>query len=211
MIKIKSSKQIVCVLATAMTLGAVSAGAQTSNNVAADNPQPVEAAVTFSYVNARNTPPNGTTNVQMIGGGASVAYYAGPRFALVGEFSGVNQANVAAPGQRLTLESYLFGPRFVVHNGHRLVLYVQGTGGVTHDTGPAAILLSATNPASPQFLVFRHNTFSFAAGGGLDYRLSRHLTLRAVQAEYFLTKLPTNFGNPRENNLKLDSGLAYRF
>lgn len=49
-----------------------------------------------------------------------------------------------------------------------------------------------------------------AVGGGLDLRVSRHFSVRPVQAEYFLTKIPDGLNN-RQNNFRLSAGIVYRF
>ena len=44
-------------------------------------------------------------------------------------------------------------------------------------------------------------------GGGADFQLTRHVALRAIQVEY----LYTHFSGARQNNMRLQSGLVYRF
>jgi hypothetical protein len=48
------------------------------------------------------------------------------------------------------------------------------------------------------------------AGGGIDFKLSRQLSIRPVQAEYFVTRLPNGLNN-RENNLRIGAGIILRF
>ena len=54
------------------------------------------------------------------------------------------------------------------------------------------------------------NGFAMTAGGGLDVTLSHHFSLRAVQADYFLTRF-SNSGNDRQNNFRIGAGIVYRF
>jgi len=51
---------------------------------------------------------------------------------------------------------------------------------------------------------------SMTVGGGFDYRLSRRLSLRPIQADYLFTHFP-NGTNDHQNNLRLTTGLAVRF
>jgi hypothetical protein len=48
-----------------------------------------------------------------------------------------------------------------------------------------------------------------AAGGGVNIDLSRHLALRAFQADYFLTSLPNNSTN-LQNSLRLGAGIVFK-
>ncbi len=47
------------------------------------------------------------------------------------------------------------------------------------------------------------------AGGGFDLRISRHLAIRPVEADYVLTLLP-NGVNGTQNNLRLSAGVILR-
>jgi opacity protein-like surface antigen len=51
------------------------------------------------------------------------------------------------------------------------------------------------------------NAFAMTAGGGVDVTLTRHVSLRAIQVEY----LYTHFGGASQNNLRLQSGIVWRF
>ena len=47
------------------------------------------------------------------------------------------------------------------------------------------------------------------AGGGIDFKVSRQISVRPVQAEYFMTKIPDGLNN-RQNNLRLGAGVVFR-
>jgi hypothetical protein len=47
------------------------------------------------------------------------------------------------------------------------------------------------------------------AGGGIDFKVSRQLSVRPVQAEYLATRLPNGHNN-RENNLRIGAGIILR-
>ena len=49
------------------------------------------------------------------------------------------------------------------------------------------------------------NHFAMTAGGGIDFRLTEHFSLRPLQAEYFLTKIPDGLDN-RQNNFRFSTG-----
>jgi len=53
------------------------------------------------------------------------------------------------------------------------------------------------------------NVFAMTAGGGVDFKISEHIAIRPVQAEYFLTTF-TDGGNNRQNNFRYSVGVVFR-
>jgi peptidoglycan-associated lipoprotein len=187
-----------CALLVAISTLGITASAQTTPSKDIG----LEVAGTFTYVHT-NAPPGGCGCFSMFGGSGSGAYYAGRHFAFVGEFSTVTQDNVDGTNNRLTIASYLFGARVPVplHHG-RFVPYGQALVGIAHDTGPVAHLSGS--------LLYTHNVIAASLGGGLDYRITRQITFRAAEVDYFPTGFPNNLGN-RQNNTRVSSGVAARF
>jgi hypothetical protein len=54
---------------------------------------------------------------------------------------------------------------------------------------------------------FSDTSFAMAVGGGIDTRLIHGIYWRIIQGDY----LPTFFGNARENNARLSTGIVVRF
>jgi hypothetical protein len=54
-------------------------------------------------------------------------------------------------------------------------------------------------------------------GGGFDFRWSRRLSIRPIQADYLLTHFnefetfQLNTSNSRQNNVRLSTGLVFHF
>jgi len=44
-------------------------------------------------------------------------------------------------------------------------------------------------------------------GGGIDFKVSSHVSVRPVQTEYFMTKIPDGL-NHRQNNLRIGAGIV---
>jgi peptidoglycan-associated lipoprotein len=161
-----------------------------------------EAALAYTYVHT-NAPPNGCGCFSMNGGSGSFAFHFTQRFAGVADFGAVHAGNVDSSGLDLTLISYLFGPRYSFHTpGTRLIPYAQVLVGAVHASGG----LTPTNSSGTA----SSNAFAATVGGGVDLKLTHHLTIRPIQAEYFVTKLP-NGVNDHQNNLHISSGLVFRF
>jgi hypothetical protein len=47
-------------------------------------------------------------------------------------------------------------------------------------------------------------------GGGLDVNVSRHIAIRAAQADWLYTQFPNGVDN-RQNNLRITAGIVFRF
>ena len=47
------------------------------------------------------------------------------------------------------------------------------------------------------------------AGGGVDIKVSRHVSVRPIQVEYFMTKIPDGLNN-RQDNLRIGAGIVLR-
>ena len=194
-----TARRLSVLLALALTGTHFAAGQSTP---AATVATPLEVDGTFSYVHT-NAPPGGCGCFDLFGGSGSAAYYYGAHFALVGDVSFVHRGNVDNTGQFLSFSSYMVGARVPVPlHRMRITPYGQILIGVTRESGTFAHVVATS---------FQNDTeFSAAGGGGLDYRLTPRITLRAIQAEYLLTRFP-NGVNGRQNNLRLESGVALRF
>jgi len=92
--------------------------------------------------------------------------------------------------------NFLFGPRVSFRNYGRVTPYVQFLLGGAHAT------FSTTGIPSTSA-----NAFAYTIGGGTDVRLSPHVSLRAIQFEYF----GTHFSGANQKNLRIQTGLVYRF
>jgi hypothetical protein len=115
-----------------------------------------------------------------------------------------------------TLANYLLGPRVSFKRGSRFVPYVQALfGGATlWESLPVPDVAFVVPPIvgggvivpNGARLNFTRVTSGFAmtAGGGLDIKINKHVYLRPVQAEYFLTRLSPigAFGVTTRNNFR---------
>jgi opacity protein-like surface antigen len=152
-----------------------------------------EAYGGFDYVrfninaNVSGFPPSSSYNG--FGGGGQLEYNAIDWLGIVGDFSGYG---VAGHGAAF---SYLFGPRANFRRGQVTPFGQVLLGGVASTSG-----IGRPGP---------ENNFAMTVGGGLDYTVSKHLAVRPVQAEYFLTKIPDGLDN-RQDNFRFSTGIAVR-
>jgi opacity protein-like surface antigen len=116
--------------------------------------------------------------------------------------------------------TFLLGPRVAVRRWPRFTPFVQALFGGVYGTSSSAVDLTAVTPGSltipaGAFLraVRQQTAFAMTAGGGLDVKISRHVSLRPVQLEYLLTRLrnPITNDTNNQNNLRYGAGVNFTF
>jgi peptidoglycan-associated lipoprotein len=138
----------------------------------------------------------------MNGGNGWVAFNFRRSLGIVGEIATQHASNISGTGIDLTLTSYLAGPRYIWTRSDRFRPFAQILLGGAHAGGTLA-------PGSSG-LAGSSNAFALIAGGGLDVNLTRHIALRAIEADYYLTRFD-NGVNHHQNNLRLAAGVIVRF
>jgi opacity protein-like surface antigen len=136
----------------------------------------------------------GNRVVGLNGGSAALEFNFNRYLGLVGDFggyasnkleitgTGVNQPrDVDASGTAFT---YMFGPRLHFRRDSVVSPFAQVLVGGIHAT---AVTVNGCSGATCTPLPLQ-NALAMTAGGGIDIRLSHHIALRAVQAEYMLTR-----------------------
>jgi hypothetical protein len=126
------------------------------------------------------------------GGGGQLEYNANKWLGVVADLDGY----VVTQGRPLAgVFSYMFGPRVNLRRG-KITPFAQVLfGGV-----------AATSGIGQPGIV---NAFATTVGGGLDFKVSRLISIRPLQAEYFLTKFSDGLNN-RQNNFRFGAGIVFR-
>jgi opacity protein-like surface antigen len=160
----------------------------------------VDVFAGYSYVRA-NPATSGANGFSLNGGSASVAYNVNNWLSGVADFGGYTNTNILGSGAGGTLSTYLFGPRVSYHRFSRVTPFGEVLFGVAH-TG-ANFLVTANS----------QNAFAMTVGGGLDYRISSHFSVRAAKVDYLLTRFNefNTFGAQSQNNLRVSTGIVFRF
>jgi hypothetical protein len=133
--------------------------------------------------------------------------------ALVGDFGGYRAGGLSGSGFDNNLANFQFGPRVWFRKHQKVNPYVQALFGGAwideHPDGPTAVPLRNAALA----LNGSDAAFAMLAGGGVDIRLARHVALKAVEADYFLTRLPSPVYGPEhmQNNVRLSAGVSFLF
>jgi outer membrane immunogenic protein len=129
------------------------------------------------------------------GGGGQFEYNANNWIGVVGDLAGygaTSKVNGALVGGAFT---YLFGPRVNFRHGKVMPFAQTLFGGIRTTDG-----IGESGP---------ENNFAMTVGGGVDFKVSTRVSVRPVQAEYFMTRLPNGLNN-RENNLRIGAGIILR-
>ncbi|MGA8538110.1 MAG: outer membrane beta-barrel protein [Terriglobales bacterium] len=130
------------------------------------------------------------------GGGGQLEYNATNWLGVVGDLAGfyaTSSGNSSFAGGVFT---YLLGPRVNFRRG-RVTPFVQAFFGGVHTTDG---IEQSTGG---------QDHFAMTAGGGIDFKVSRHVSVRPIQGEYFMTKIPDGLNN-RQDNLRLGAGIVVR-
>jgi opacity protein-like surface antigen len=153
----------------------------------------------YSYLQA-NPGVAGVDSFHLHGGEASIAYNHNSWLGGVADFAGYNNGNILGTGRSGTLSTYLFGPRVSYRHFRRVTPFGQVLFGAAHGNS------SAFGTANSQ------SAFAMAAGGGVDYKLFDHFSIRPVQADYLMTRFREGtLGTRTENNVRLSTGFVFRF
>lgn len=153
----------------------------------------VEVSGQYQYV--RIYPGQGAPSASCQGAGGTFAIDVTKWVGVVGDVGGCKITGLPSGTSSHEL-NFLFGPRVAFRNYGRVTPYVQALFG-----GEKA---SATITGFPSTST---NAFAMTVGGGTDVRLTPHLSFRAIQFEY----LYTHFSGAKQNNVRIQSGLVYRF
>jgi hypothetical protein len=153
-----------------------------------------EAGLNYSWLHVNSS----GADLQRNGNGGSgyFEYNLNRTVGLIADFGGY--ANTRA-GINDTVTTYMAGPRFNWRHS-RLNPYAQFLFGAAH----------ASN--SPTGLSLSSNAFATAAGGGLDYNWSRHISIKPIQLEYVMTQIGSPNGSAsRQNDARYSAGVVFKF
>jgi outer membrane immunogenic protein len=159
-----------------------------------------DIAVTYDWTHS-NAPPGDCGCFSLNGGSGSFAWRISPTVHATVEIGGAANGTAGGAGYGLTLMDFLAGAQYAPRVRSRIHPFGEVLLGAAHASGGL----------SPETLGFgSSNAFAFKTGGGFDFRLAPGLAFRVVDADYLLT-LFSNRTNDHQNNVRLSSGLVFRF
>lgn len=102
-----------------------------------------------------------------------------------------------------TMFTYLFGPRLTFRKS-RVSPYVQTL------FGGARLWTNFADPVTG--LTAPQNGFAAAFGGGMDLRITDHVTAKPFQVEYLMTRLTNPWATSgTQNNVRYSAGIVFTF
>jgi hypothetical protein len=194
-----------------------------------------EAYLGFQYVRANQFNQNNGLaqsigGFDMYGGHGQFIWNFNKWISAVGDFGAVNKPNIGIINVQNTTAFAYGGPRFY-YRKHRLSPFgeVLFGGAFRHASTEVTALTFIDTPNLPVVsppnlfpgplavvragLSTTQNAFSMRTGGGLDYRLSKHFSARAVEVDYILTRFPSLSTGVRENqsSIAASAGIIFTF
>lgn len=123
-----------------------------------------------------------------------------------------------------TAATITLGPRFTYHNHSRFTPYVEALfGGGFFSTSTELGTYVVPPVATPHFeppgtafstrIVASKSGFTMFVGGGLDIKISKHMSFRPFGVDYYLARMPSSVtGNDtNHNNLRATAGISFLF
>jgi hypothetical protein len=217
-----------------------SAALLTASVAAATDSPSAEAFLGYNLVRFfHNTPNltgiNGFGDFNLNGGNAQLAYNFRPEIGLVLDIGAVHAGSLfGVPNNTLnrgvdhTVVNFVLGPRYTFSRHKRWMPYAQALfGGARATSSTSVTLLQGGINWPPPGLIIPPGTiqpvdatlraertgFAMLIGGGLDIKVSKHIALRPVEADYYLTRLPSfvTGNDTNKNHFRYSAGVNFLF
>jgi hypothetical protein len=214
----------------------------TASVAAATDTPTAEAFLGYNLVRFSPSTPNlpdfnGLPSFNLHGGDAQLAYNFRPSVSLVldvgavhaGSVFGIaNNVSTNQSGVDHTLVNFVLGPRYTFHRHSRLMPFAQALFGGARATSSTSVallpggiifpppgLLVPPGTLQPVDATLRAERTGFAMllGGGLDIKVSKHMAVRPIGADYYLVRLPSFItGNDtNRNHFRYSAGINFMF
>jgi opacity protein-like surface antigen len=196
--------------------------------IAADEHPKGEAFLGYDYtrVNSASNVPAFSAN----GGTSQFSINFGKYFGFVSELGAVHNGNISSNHIDTTLTDFLFGPRVNLRYSRFTPFFHVLLGGVHGSTStqvqatlppgvtqPIYIPGMPTIPAPGTAVTLRavasETAFAWAPGGGIDIKINKHASFRAIELDYYMMRLQ-NLRSKEDNNqhcLRFMTGFNFTF
>lgn len=159
--------------------------------------QKVEVAVT--YVAQRSLKANTSQNFWMQGGSIELGTNIWKGLGVVADVTGSRSGSIGNSGIPLSMVTTTFGPRYRFPAAKKMSIYVQGLVGEANAFDSLFPAVAGATTSS--------NSFAAQVGGGLDLRVSKRFSVRALDAAWLRTQFPNSTDNV-QNTLRLGAGVV---
>ena len=140
-----------------------------------------------------------TKRLSSNGWNAGFDYYFSRCVGIKADFSGAYATDNTASAQPFNVRNYTytFGPVFSAGTDKRFNPFGEFLFGGYHET-------LAGYPNS-------NSSFAMLAGGGVDLKVARHFSVRAVEVDWLYTRPPSAAVFLKANSVRIAAGVVYRF
>ena len=180
--------------------------------------QSKEVSLNYSLI-VYNPAKSLTGDRDLNGGGGSFGLNFGEYLTMKGEFQGYTTTTLTyrvpqtenSVANTVTTEgnmfTYLFGPQFNWVLSRKRIFGEALFGGAY--TNAYANLFKAANVTG---ISASNNGFAMAFGGGLDFGIAKHVAVRPVQFDYFMTRYEwKSLGINNQSNFRYQAGVVFGF
>lgn len=189
------------ILRTLLLTGAIAWITTIASGQSIAAPESHELDLAFTYNPQRSNLVNGS-NFWLQGGAVDLSSEFYHSLSIVANVAGERASNISSSGINLTLVTATFGPRYTwARPSQKLTIFGHGLIGEAFGTDS---IFPSLRGAQTDF-----NTLALQVGGGIDFRLSKHIALRAIQADWVRTQFPNSTTNV-QNNFRLGTGIVFR-
>jgi hypothetical protein len=181
-----------------------------------------EVSLNYSYINY--SPFDHASSVSLNGGGGAGALYFAGFFGIKGEFEAYGGKDISfnfppgSPRCPLGCSGEAHANLFTISAGpvikfriKRFQPFVEGLVGAAHTD----FYKNAAKNCGNCIISSTPGDYALAIliGGGIDFKLTRHLVIRPIEANYFMTRFVNNLtnGSDHQNNFRYQAGLVFEF
>lgn len=203
--RIRTKFEIIALLVVIWVSASGRAAAQMQQSNTSERQTRAEVALDYNYIRA-NAPPGECGCFGLNGGSATFAWTVKPasHFSIVGDIGATHADSISRNKYDMTLGTFTVGGRYKPLSAQSsLQPFAQVLIGVAHAHGSLVTTQNSSGSDSA-------NAFASLLGGGLDLRVSRHVSVRLLEANYLITTFNNNV-NSRQNNFRIGAGIIFRF
>ena len=157
------------------------------------------------------------------GGSGQFVYNFSKWVGAVADVGAVNKGLIGGYDVDTTIAHYTFGPRFTYNNHSRWRPYIQALFGGAYGTTSAQVsalvpgggivppgwVVDPTRPVTAR-LHASDDAFAMLVGGGLDVKVSKHVAIRPIGFDYYLTRFSSpSLGDTNQNNWRYTAGVNF--
>jgi hypothetical protein len=181
-----------------------------------------EVSANYSYIHY--SPADHTSSISLNGGGGSVVLYFAGFFGIKGEFEAYSGRDLnfnfppGSPRCPLGCSGTAHANLFTVSGGpvikfriKRFQPFVEGLLGAAHTD----FYKNAARNCGNCIISSTPGDYALAVlvGGGIDFKVTQHLAIRPIEANYFMTRFVNNLTNgaDHQNNFRYQAGLVFEF